>query len=155
SLSDHSILFRASEGDSVFLFCKNLVSSFKLANWSWRSHHADRSIPLTPVSPHFGNRLHLRNKSDDSSLSISNIQLNDSGRYECQRPHSSSQYKTVFELVVVRVMSWDGLEKPGKETHGGNDSHYVSVSLTMLEWKPPLYMSHNRKYETGVPVIAR
>uniref|UniRef100_A0AAR2K331 Ig-like domain-containing protein n=1 Tax=Pygocentrus nattereri TaxID=42514 RepID=A0AAR2K331_PYGNA len=98
--NDESVLFRASEGDSLFLFCKDLISSSLKATWSWRPHSSGQNIPLQPDSA--GERLHFRNKDNDFSLTISKVDWGDSGRYECQRFRSSSQYKTFFEVVVVR-----------------------------------------------------
>uniref|UniRef100_A0AAR2K154 Ig-like domain-containing protein n=1 Tax=Pygocentrus nattereri TaxID=42514 RepID=A0AAR2K154_PYGNA len=99
--NDESVLFRASEGDSLFLFCKDLISSSLNATWSWRPHSSDQNSTLQPDSA--GERLHFRNKDNDFSLTISKVDWGDSGRYECQRFSSSSQYKTFFEVVVVRV----------------------------------------------------
>ncbi|XP_072517928.1 uncharacterized protein [Salminus brasiliensis] len=106
STNDETVLFRASQGDSLFLFCKGLSSSSLMATWSWRPHHSDHSTHLGQNSAHFGNRLSLSlsNKDNDFSLTISPTAWSDSGRYECQL---SSSYlpktRTVFELVVVRV----------------------------------------------------
>ncbi|XP_037402169.1 uncharacterized protein LOC108415432 isoform X2 [Pygocentrus nattereri] len=99
--NDESVLFRASEGDSLFLFCKDLISSSLNATWSWRPHSSDQNSTLQPDSA--GERLHFRNKDNDFSLTISKVDWGDSGRYECQRFSSSSQYKTFFEVVVVRA----------------------------------------------------
>ncbi|XP_072517925.1 uncharacterized protein [Salminus brasiliensis] len=105
STNDETVLFRASQGDSLFLFCKGLSSSSLMATWSWRPHHSDHSTHLGQNSAPFGNRLSLSlsNKDNDFSLTISPTAWSDSGRYECQL---SSSYlpktRTVFELVVVR-----------------------------------------------------
>ncbi|KAL7843897.1 hypothetical protein SRHO_G00224360 [Serrasalmus rhombeus] len=101
SSNDYSILFRASEGDSLFLFCKDLISSSVKATWSWRPHSSGQYITLQPDSA--GERLHFRNKDNDFSLTISKVDWGDSGRYECQRVKDFFAAKTSFELVVVRV----------------------------------------------------
>ncbi|XP_072518354.1 uncharacterized protein [Salminus brasiliensis] len=102
STNDETVLFRASQGDSLFLFCKGLSSSSLMATWSWRPHHSDHSTHLGQNSALFGNRLSLSlsNKDNDFSLTISPTAWNDSGRYECQLKPKT---RTVFELVVVRV----------------------------------------------------
>ncbi|XP_037401696.1 uncharacterized protein LOC108415434 isoform X2 [Pygocentrus nattereri] len=101
SSNDHSILFRASEGDSLFLFCKDLISSSVKATWSWRPHSLGQYITLQPDSA--VKRFHFSAKDNDFSLTISNIDWGDSGTYECQRVKDLSAAKTSFELVVVRV----------------------------------------------------
>ncbi|KAL7854282.1 hypothetical protein AOLI_G00211260 [Acnodon oligacanthus] len=100
--NDEPVLFRASEGDSLFLFCKDLISSYR-GTWSWRPHHSDKQTILGLNSTHFGKRLHFRNRDSDFSLNISKVDWGDSGRYECQRFGNSSQQNTFYELVVVRV----------------------------------------------------
>ncbi|KAL6469615.1 hypothetical protein MHYP_G00207340 [Metynnis hypsauchen] len=129
--NDESVLFRASEGDSLFLFCKVLTSSSVKATWSWRSHSSGQNIVLQPDSA--GKRLHFRNKDGDFSLTISKVDWGDSGRYECQRFSSSSQYKTSFELVVVR-----GRADPQQLTEGDDVTLQCEVSHhlpdTRLYW---------------------
>ncbi|XP_036444914.1 uncharacterized protein LOC118820636 isoform X1 [Colossoma macropomum] len=130
SSNDESVLFRTSEGDSLFLFCKNLLSTPLRAAWFWRPHHSDKTLTLGLNSTHFGKRLHFRNKDNDFSLNISSINWGDSGRYECQR---SSQHKTFFELVVVRVHA-----DPQQLTEGDDVTLQCNVSHhlpnTRLYW---------------------
>ncbi|KAL6469616.1 hypothetical protein MHYP_G00207350 [Metynnis hypsauchen] len=129
--NDESVLFRVSEGDSLFLFCKDLISSSVKATWSWRPHSSGQNIALQPDSA--GKRLHFRNQDNDFSLTISKVDWGDSGRYECQRFRSSSQYKTSFELVVVRVRA-----DPQQLTEGDDVTLQCEVSHhlpdTRLYW---------------------
>ncbi|KAI4888040.1 hypothetical protein NFI96_021954 [Prochilodus magdalenae] len=121
SSSDEAVLFRASEGDSVFLFCKDLISSTIQATWFWRSHSNHSFNLLSNSAAHIQNRLQYSNKNNDYSLSISNIQWDDSGRYECRR--SSEPKQTFFELVVVRVRA-----EPQQLTEGDNVKLHCDVS---------------------------
>ncbi|KAG9266177.1 hypothetical protein AMEX_G20686 [Astyanax mexicanus] len=104
SSKDKSVLFRASEGDSLFLFCKTILNSSFNATWFWRPHNSnttDKIINLGLDSTHFGNRLQIKNKNNDFSASITPVDWSDSGIYKCEI--SSSPARTVFEVVVVRV----------------------------------------------------
>ncbi|KAL6469614.1 hypothetical protein MHYP_G00207330 [Metynnis hypsauchen] len=123
SSNDESVLFRASEGDSLVFFCKDLISSSIKATWHWRHHPLFQSINLRLDSGHFGQRLHFRDKDNDFSLTITNIDWGDSGRYECRRFKSLSQHKTSFELVVVRVRA-----DPQQLTEGDDITLYCTAS---------------------------
>ncbi|XP_066502752.1 uncharacterized protein [Hoplias malabaricus] len=106
SSNDESVLFRGSEGDSAFLFCKVLISASRTATWFWKSRNPhENHVKLTQDTAHFGNRLSFKNKDNDFSLSISPIDWSDSGNYECKRIKGSAIAKTLFKLVVVRVKS--------------------------------------------------
>ncbi|KAI4876440.1 hypothetical protein NFI96_012852, partial [Prochilodus magdalenae] len=132
SSKDESVLFRASEGDSVFLFCKDLISSTIQATWFWRSFHSGSYIKLPPDSGHFQNRLHFKNKDNDYSLTISNIQWDDSGRYECRR--SSEPKQTSFDLVAVRVYA-----EPQQLSEGDDVLLQCKVSHHLLNFPTVLY----------------
>ncbi|XP_066502452.1 uncharacterized protein [Hoplias malabaricus] len=99
------VVFRASEGDSVSLFCKDLTSSSLKSSWFWTPHGSGQNLSLGLDSTHFRNRLSFRNKDNDFSLRISAVDWSDSGRYECQRFDDQTFKKTSFELLVVRVKS--------------------------------------------------
>ncbi|KAG9266178.1 hypothetical protein AMEX_G20687, partial [Astyanax mexicanus] len=100
SRNDESVLFRASEGDSLFLFCKTILNSSFNTTWCWRPHNSNTTDKFNPT--HFGKRLYLRNYNNDFSASIRPVDWSDSGKYECQLS-GLSPVRTVFEVVVVRV----------------------------------------------------
>ncbi|XP_036444594.1 uncharacterized protein LOC118820386 [Colossoma macropomum] len=129
SSNDKSVLFRASEGDSLLFFCKDLISLSIEATWHWRPHNSNQSFNLRLNPAHFGKRLHFRNNDNDFSLTIANIDWGDSGQYECQRFHK----RTYFELVVVRVCA-----DPQQITEGEDVKLECEVSykfpLIRLHW---------------------
>ncbi|XP_034167320.2 uncharacterized protein LOC113525426 isoform X2 [Pangasianodon hypophthalmus] len=103
STKEQLIFFRASEGDSVFFFCKALSAASLKAQWSWTSHTSSHSIGLNQNSHHFNNRLRFRENENDFSLEISPVQWNDSGKFSCNINSASKDQASVFELVLVKV----------------------------------------------------
>ncbi|KAM9450998.1 protein turtle-like isoform 2-T2 [Clarias gariepinus] len=101
STNERIIYFRGSEGDSVLFFCKSLSSSSLKATWSWSDDTMMRVLPLDSLP--FKNRLRLRKKENDFSLTISPVQWSDSGRFICDRSSSFGVKQSEFRLVLVRV----------------------------------------------------
>lgn len=100
STNERIIYFRGSEGDSVLFFCKSLSSSSLKATWSWSDDTMMRVLPLDSLP--FKNRLRLRKKENDFSLTISPVQWSDSGRFICDRSSSFGDKQSEFRLVLVR-----------------------------------------------------
>ncbi|XP_060746485.1 uncharacterized protein LOC132859672 isoform X2 [Tachysurus vachellii] len=117
STNEHLIYFRASEGDSVFFFCKTLSSSSLKAEWSWTPHSSSEAFKLQQNSPHFNQRLWIRTKDNDVSIKISPVRWSDSGKFSCSRNSASKDKVSVFELVLVRVWAEPRWMTPGHIVH--------------------------------------